>query len=463
MECGKSFSCESCGETFKTRNALYKHARRKGHTLPEGSKPKGKKVTSSPKPLPPPPIIIKHVVRLPKTVSSSTQTEQAELTNTVSQSNGGSATETSNAPAFMDTTLLDLSTQTEEELQEFDISDLATQTDFTQTENDSTTGHSFYFSDFATQTNFTQTDPDQSFNFSDLATQTDLEPNSNAEHPFYFSDLVTHTRLSATGEQSFDFLGTQTDFTQTEPVEGGLTDGEHSFELSVLATQTDCTQTEASREHFFSINDLATQTSFTQTEPGAGEHSFNPSDLTMQTDVTSFLNFGTQTPERTASQSSQTSSALHTANQSCQTGRQLTVEASSGHQVDPSTFPRYEECLLVEFGTQTSHEALLGIATQTSQTDFYADFERADFGTQTIDELFSNYMPPSVDMAVGDQGHTPPEHLDFSAQADLPFDRIAEGSGHVFDHVTEESGLVTEVFDHVTEGSNHMTESNRLP
>ena len=43
QECGRAFQCSTCEVTFHSRNALYQHAKRKRHTLPEGSKPRSKR------------------------------------------------------------------------------------------------------------------------------------------------------------------------------------------------------------------------------------------------------------------------------------------------------------------------------------------------------------------------------------------------------------------------------------
>lgn len=66
-----------------------------------------------------------------------------------------------------------------------------------------------------------------------------------------------------------------------------------------------------------------------------------------------------------------------------------------------------EELELVEFGTQTCFDedchTLLGMGTQTSPTDLFSHFQpHIDFGTQTIEELFSSagsYLAPATEVA----------------------------------------------------------------
>ena len=84
QECQQKIVCLTCGMDFRTRNALYQHAKRKGHTLPAGKKAKA--VSRSTPPvnvvLVPVPTDIKLVVPVPKSrsvVSTSTQTEEPVL------------------------------------------------------------------------------------------------------------------------------------------------------------------------------------------------------------------------------------------------------------------------------------------------------------------------------------------------------------------------------------------------
>ena len=79
QECQQKIVCSTCGLDFRSRNALYQHAKRKGHTLPS----RGKKASNSVPPmnvvLVPIPTSIKVVIPVPKNrkmVSSSTQTEE---------------------------------------------------------------------------------------------------------------------------------------------------------------------------------------------------------------------------------------------------------------------------------------------------------------------------------------------------------------------------------------------------
>ena len=276
-ECGMDFTCETCRDVFKSRNALYKHARRKGHALPEGSKPKTRKQppptnTSNPV-LPPRPIIIKQVIRLRNLVSSSTQThpedmEQRELT----------------PPTVQPTTSSQISSQTESSFEpSFDFMDLATQTE-------------------------------SSFDLMDLATQTD----SPFEPSFDLIDLATQT-LSTQTKSSFDLIDLAT---QTEPT------FEPSFDLMDLATQTLSTQTEPTFEPSFDLMNLATQTN------------------------SGYFDNGTQTTQHAVSYSQ---SCQTTTTQDCQTG--LTTPPSASELTEqgiPSQTVHTHSLDSQDFGTQTT-------------------------------------------------------------------------------------------------------------
>ena len=88
QECREKIVCSSCGLDFRSRNALYQHAKRKGHTLP-ASRGKVNRMSKPSNPAPalnvifvPVPTSIKLVVPVPKqskVVSSSTQTDEEVL------------------------------------------------------------------------------------------------------------------------------------------------------------------------------------------------------------------------------------------------------------------------------------------------------------------------------------------------------------------------------------------------
>ena len=191
-ECGRSFECKGCDEVFRTRNALYKHARRKGHALPEASKPRERKRVTTPLPLPPPPpapVIVKQVVRLARLVSTSTQTEHEDV-----EKRGIRETESNSTPyqacyAVNPLTPRDLSTQTEPCSggleQQFDLTDLATQTDFTG------------LFDFGTQTSFRHTTSSQTSQTPAAASTCHTETQSSqtpylAPHSQEFGTPVDH-------------------------------------------------------------------------------------------------------------------------------------------------------------------------------------------------------------------------------------------------------------------------------
>ena len=83
QECRQKITCATCGLDFRTRNSLYQHAKRKGHTLPEGSKPKPPPQTTKSSQTPqiilvPVPVSVNTVAPIPKkrnVVSTSSQTE----------------------------------------------------------------------------------------------------------------------------------------------------------------------------------------------------------------------------------------------------------------------------------------------------------------------------------------------------------------------------------------------------
>ena len=86
QECQQKIVCSTCGLDFRSRNALYQHAKRKGHTLPDGKKVKAAAVRSDRVSnsvnvvLVPIPTSIKLVVPVSRkrtVVSISTQTEES--------------------------------------------------------------------------------------------------------------------------------------------------------------------------------------------------------------------------------------------------------------------------------------------------------------------------------------------------------------------------------------------------
>ena len=210
-ECGSTFSCETCGETFRTKNAHYKHAVRKKHALPSGSKPRKTKMKMSSSRngtvLKPPTIVVRNVIQLPKRVSQTgltgvprllpqTQSKAVQvdlspsvLSSSFAQTNesflstllghdgsgGHQSTATESVSISVGTGPIPEILQSEEGCQfDLELSDLAT-----QTEGYYSPSPHFNLSNFATQTDdipfLTCTDDGSSFSFSDLGTQTTEE------------------------------------------------------------------------------------------------------------------------------------------------------------------------------------------------------------------------------------------------------------------------------------------------
>lgn len=80
QECQQKIVCSTCGLDFRSRNALYQHAKRKGHTLPDGKKSLTSATKSHSIVLVPVPTSFKVVVPMPekrRVVTNSTQTEES--------------------------------------------------------------------------------------------------------------------------------------------------------------------------------------------------------------------------------------------------------------------------------------------------------------------------------------------------------------------------------------------------
>ena len=169
-ECRQKIVCSSCGLDFRSRNALYQHAKRKGHTLPSSGKQTSLRPSNPTTPpqnvvFVPVPTSIKLVLPLPKkgsVVSSATQTDcdlPAVCTPTKLVELQSSSSQTTLTPSFSATSfnhvqlltspleLLSLGTQTNvfppQPLQPEDITSLVV----------STQTHSTQVCDFGTQTN----------------------------------------------------------------------------------------------------------------------------------------------------------------------------------------------------------------------------------------------------------------------------------------------------------------------
>ena len=306
-ECGKEFSCETCGEKFQTKNAHYKHAVRKKHVLPVGSKPKPKQKSSS-KPgnnvLRPPTVIVKNVVQLPsKRVSTTVQTRltglpgnevkpipqtqntavQVDLwlknliegTSSASQTNESylsvhshhdnitqiSSSEKSNASigtAPPTSTLCGITTSKEDHQLNLELIDFAT-----QTEDLSLIPPHF---NLATQTDslstatigVQHTESLNPFSFSDLATQTTDRDFSTVIGHFSFNDLATQTsedvsRVSSNFGNPPSFIQHSGSSQLSDPLNNSSSSQSQAIQTLPLPTNELGTQT---LSHFFHSEDF---------------------------------------------------------------------------------------------------------------------------------------------------------------------------------------------------------------
>lgn len=248
----------------------------------------------------------------------------------------------------------------------------------------------------------TQTDPswtaDRSFDLSDLAIQTDLRDNF---------DFGTQTTLQVTSTQSCqtgDHTHTQSCQTYVLPelYTPGTTSelcpmGGHASHSGIMGlTPNDLsvefgTQTLPPDAHsFVTPGDFLAEFG-TQTQPPPDLQSLAATQTTHE-DI--LVEFGTQTlPPNTCTQSLATSQVTPD-DLLIDFGTQTSLASHSQTEKRAQPYPDTS----VEFGTQTSSansQSLLGMATQTEEDLFYAHLAglpRTDFGTQTIDELFSEVL-----------------------------------------------------------------------
>lgn len=224
--CGTSFSCETCGEKFRTKNAHYKHAVRKKHALPIGSKPKkntqatscaNNKTISIPKP---PTIIVKKVIQLPKLVSKMAQTSMTGLPNCIPQTHSaavqvdllhsvlGNLIESCSSASQTNESYLSIHhgnnnhhpiTSSGRASTPVGTTLISTDCEIREQEGEESDQLNLELSDFATQTDDHFSHPHLSL--SNLATQTDslsLMPSIRQQHHqpsphFTYSDLATQT------------------------------------------------------------------------------------------------------------------------------------------------------------------------------------------------------------------------------------------------------------------------------
>ena len=424
-ECGKEFSCETCGEKFRTKNAHYKHAVRKKHILPVGSKPKSRQKSSSKagsNVLRPPTVIVKNVVQLPpKRVSTTAQTRltgfsgtqvksstpqtnnmavQVDLwlknliegTSSASQTNESylsvhshhddtsqmTSSEKLNASigtAPPISTLCGITTNKENHQLNLELTDFAT-----QTEDFSLTPSHF---NLATQTDSLSTatmgvQHDGSispFSFSDLATQTTDKDFDRVMSHFSFSDLATQTSEENVGRVSSNF--------GNPPSPSSFIQHSGSSQFSDPLNNSSSSQSQAIQTLPLPTNELGTQTlSLCHLFQSEGFSQFSPPSNTGFSSI--------------SQQCSATSNELH---HTCNLHHHC--HDFSHKELDSATAES-----VVDFGTQTTLE-FPSLCSNNSVSDF---------GTQTIvsdKELSDLVCELSSDSL---QHILPPECMDFGTQ-----------------------------------------------
>ena len=444
-ECGREFSCETCGEKFRTKNAHYKHAVRKKHVLPVGSRPKSKQKGSRKTDnvvLRPPTVIVKNVVQLPpKRVSTTAQTSLTGLpgnqvkptpqthnmavqvesalrsliegTSSASQTNESylsvhsrhdNAAQTSSEKSVGTTisTLCGVTTSKEDHQLNLELTDFAT-----QTEPRSLTPLHF---NLATQTDSLSTatmgiqhngSTDQAFSFSDLATQTTDKDFGVVLANFSFSELATQTSEEDVGRVSsnlsFDNLASPSGFIQ------------HSGEPSQLGTalnNSSSSQSQAIQTLPLPTNELGTQTlslcHIFQSEDFPQFHDHPPPD----TDLSAISQRCHEHCSSATGSDEYRRHHLH--HQCCEFSREEIGSCSAA----------------VEFGTQTTPEFVPLSCSSSSVSDFgtqttITDKELSDLVCELSSDTLQHILPPEC-MDFGTQTLESElagiEYLDFGVQ-----------------------------------------------
>ena len=362
--------------------------------------------------------MVKRVVRLAKLVSAATQTEDSDVRDAAGSS---VACEIPPAPSYQQPVLdpgygvdplptLDLSTQTEPcSDSTFDLSDYATQTDLTG------------LFDFGTQTTFEPTSSQGCQTVVDhaLATQSCQTPEFGGSVDLYSSipnnqcepsccvDGYSTTDMNMDG--FFVEFGTQTlerphhSTMETTPDDLLVEFGTQTLPPNTMETDFSMdfgTQTTQPLPHV-TPDDILTEFG-TQTTNHTSDVSVEFGTQTSSDDIQALLAIATQTGELAMATQTEEQALLAMATQTeeqallaiaTQTG-ELAMATQTEEQALLAMATQTEEQALLAMATQTEEQALLAIATQTEDESFLYDQlsslqSRIDFGTQTIDELFS--------------------------------------------------------------------------
>ena len=449
-DCGSIFSCVTCQEKFRTKNAHYKHAVRKKHALPEGAKPK-KKANSSPKTstvLKPPTIIVKNVIQLPQHISKTAQTSLTGVPKSVPQkhstavqvnlwksvigklieaSSTSSQTNDSDwsSPSRHHYDNNQLVTSSEKSSISVGTAPISTLSEVTQ-ENSQ---FSLELSDLATQTEGYYSP--QHFNLSDFATQTDalytvpIHDPTQHQHHFSLSDLATQTNedeinhfvnsTSLSEQPKVTLINTST-CTPSSSISPSLHHSQaiqtqHHFSLSDLATQTN---EEDIMSNFVNSTGLSEPSSMMthidhSTCTPSSSHSSSHSQA-IQTLSQPTNEFGTQTlchlfqADFSHFQSSpSSSSAPSIPSHSCSAGLHHHRVDTTTHSHHSYTHQELSDDSVVDFGTQTTLPFPLGCSTVN------------DFGTQTISDQELSDLVHELS-SEGLQQILSPECMDFGTQ-----------------------------------------------
>ena len=379
-ECGKEFSCETCGEKFRSKNAHYKHAVRKKHVLPVGSKPKKSKQKTSRKSenvvLRPPTVVIKNVMQLPpKRVSATAQTS---LTDLPGMGNEAKPTpQTHNMAVQVELMLKSLiegtssASQTNESYLSVHGHHDNTAQMVTSSENSNTSVGITTAPPISTLCGITTSKEDHQLNLEliDFATQTEVRSLS----PPHFN-LATQTDSLSTAT-----MGVQHDASTINP-----------FSFSDLATQT--TDKDFGRVLAnFSFNDLATQTS---EEDVGGVSSLNFDDLASPSRFIQHSGGSPQLGRALSSSSSSQSQAIQTlplptndlGTQTLSLCHLFQSEGFPHDQFSPAPDTNLSSMSVGGRGDDHSHH-LRHQCHEFSQEDEICDGAAVEFGTQTTLEL----------------------------------------------------------------------------
>lgn len=406
-ECGTTFSCATCGERFRTKNAHYKHALRKKHELPLGSKPKAKKSSSTVSVLKPPTIIVKNVVQLPKRVSRTAQTSLTALprprsvhqthstavqvnlwqpvvrTRVNSSSSASQTTDSFSSIHHYNHDNRQLITSLERSNVSVGTAPLSPIHEATRRDDQ----FDLELSDFATQTESYHSQ--QNFNISNLATQTDNNPytvglqqhHTQPLNHFSLCDLATQTNeeeISSRSRLSNDFVERHVFSNPTERSACLISSQDHTSS-SATSHQSQAIQTQSQ-----STNEFGTQTLCHVFQ--SDFHQFHPSSCTSQEAHSNPVRLH-HLEEEQHGYNHQHFSGESAVDFGTQTTFQFPLGCSSVNDFGTQTISDQE---LSDLVNQLSSESLqhilppecMDFGTQTLESEF-AGIECLDFGVQT--------------------------------------------------------------------------------